>query len=263
VHLLVEKPLSSGLRGIDGLIRICRENALCLMTGYNLRFSLTLQKFRASIDEGRVGRILSVRAEVGQYLPSWRPGTDYRESPSAQSRLGGGVLLELSHEMDYLLWLFGPVKGLTAIVRRQGDLEVDVEDTVHMILEFPAREGARGIVGALSMDFIRRDRMRRCTAIGSHGTLCWDGIAETVSHFDPEAGTWRRICVHPGDMNESYRREIRHFVECVRTGKEAAVTGEQGKAVLEVVAAARQSASTSRTVLLGQREGGDWQTMSH
>ncbi len=99
VHLFIEKPFSNTLDGIDTLITTCEKNNCVLMVGYNLRFHAALQAMHAAI--GRIGRVLSLRAEVGQYLPDWRPGKDYRTSVSAQWRLGGGVIFELSHELDY------------------------------------------------------------------------------------------------------------------------------------------------------------------
>ena len=98
VHLLVEKPLSSMAGDVPALLDACRRNRVVLMTAYNMRFLPSLQRFRQWVHEGRVGQVLSVRSEVGQYLPSWRPGGDYRENVSAQAALGGGALLELSHE---------------------------------------------------------------------------------------------------------------------------------------------------------------------
>ena len=114
VHLLVEKPISSSTAGVSALIEICRAQGVVLMTGYNLRFLACMQRFKELLSENRAGRILSVRAEVGQYLPSWRPDSDYRRQVSAQAALGGGALLELSHEIDYLRWLFGEVSWVSA-----------------------------------------------------------------------------------------------------------------------------------------------------
>jgi predicted dehydrogenase len=82
------------------------------MTGYNLRFSYSLKRFNELIKKKIVGKILSVRCEVGQYLPDWRPNKDFRKTVSANKRLGGGVLLELSHEIDYLRWILVILFGL-------------------------------------------------------------------------------------------------------------------------------------------------------
>ena len=72
------------------------------MVGYNLRYMKSLIKFREILSKKKIGKILSVRSEVGSYLPSWRKDTDYKKSVSAKKKLGGGVLLELSHDIDYL-----------------------------------------------------------------------------------------------------------------------------------------------------------------
>ena len=69
-------------------------------------------------------------------MPSWRPNSDYTKSVSAIKKLGGGVLLELSHDIDYLVWLFGNVKWVNSTIHRQGNLKIDTEDTAHVTLCF-------------------------------------------------------------------------------------------------------------------------------
>ena len=78
MHLLLEKPLGHDLTGVVPLLDLCRVRRLTLMTGYNLRFSPSLREAKHLIESGFVGHILGARAEVGQYLPDWRPGSDYR-----------------------------------------------------------------------------------------------------------------------------------------------------------------------------------------
>ena len=112
IHLLIEKPLSSSLEGVARLIETCKDRKSILMIGYNLRFSPSLQHFRKLLGEGIISSLLSVRCEVGQYLPSWRPESDYRQGVSAKKELGGGALLELSHEIDYIQWIFGKINNL-------------------------------------------------------------------------------------------------------------------------------------------------------
>ena len=88
-------------------------------------------------DPGQTDRLIRrLRCEIGQYLPLWRPGSDYRLGVSANRALGGGVLLELSHELDYLRWIFGDVDWVQASLERQSALEIDVEDTAHLLLSF-------------------------------------------------------------------------------------------------------------------------------
>ena len=155
VHLLIEKPLSTSHKNIQKLINLCQQNKIVLLVGYNLRFLKSLQYFHKVLGEGIIGNALSVRCEAGQYLPSWRPDSDYRETVSAQVDLGGGVLLELSHEIDYLRWIFGEVDWVQAILTQQSDLEINVEDTAHLVLGFCADSNESPLVGSVDLDFIR------------------------------------------------------------------------------------------------------------
>ncbi len=248
VHLLIEKPLSSSIEDLDDLIAMCWKKGVVLMTGYNLRFLPSLRKFREYLLEGCVGKILSVRSEVGQFLPDWRPGGDYRQTVTAQKKLGGGVLLELSHEIDYLLWFFGPINFLTAVLSTQSELEIDVEDVAHLILVFKSDEDDHKVIASLNMDFFRHDMKRECTVIGSKGSLRWDGIKGTVDLFNIETKDWERLYIDNSDRNTSYLLEVRHFIECIKTGQEAGITGQDGKAVLEVIEAARRSAEVGQIV---------------
>ena len=106
-HVLIEKPISSSIDGVQNIINLSEKNRSILMTGYNLRFSESLNYFKEQLDSNKIGQLSSVRCEVGQFLPSWRPEQNYQNTVSANSKLGGGVLLELSHEIDYIRWIFG------------------------------------------------------------------------------------------------------------------------------------------------------------
>jgi len=254
VHLLVEKPISNATCGVAELIEECRVRRLTLMIGYNLRFLPSLMRFRELVEGRRVGRVLSARAEVGQFLPSWRPGSDYRQTVSARSELGGGVLLELSHEIDYLRWLFGEVEWVSAVERRQSALEIDVEDTAHLVLGFAGETRVPRVIAALSMDFIRHDKTRCCTAIGETGSLRWNAMAGTVEVFEQGADAWRCLLAHPHQQDESYLAEWRHFLECIAAGSAALVSGNDGLAVLRVIEAARLSSRTGAAVPIAGRD---------
>lgn len=241
-HLLVEKPIAHESAGVAALIAECARRRLVLMTGYNLRFLSSMRRFRDLVRDGRVGRVLSVRAEVGQYLPSWRPDSDYRQSVSARSELGGGALLELSHELDYLRWIFGDVSWVHATTQGVSDLEIDVEDVAYLTIGFGGPGGAKWPVAMLAMDFVRHDTTRQCTVVGDKGTLRWDAIAGTVTVFDADSKGWQTLVDSPGARDESYRKEWREFLRCVKSGAAADPSGGDGLAVLRIVEAARASA---------------------
>lgn len=239
-HLLVEKPLAEDRNAALELTQSCSRAGCILQIGYNLRFLPSMQYFKSVLDQGLIGEMWSIRSEVGQYLPSWRPGTDYRQGVSAQRCLGGGVLLELSHELDYLRWLFGEVDWVSAVLGRQSDLETDVEDTAHLTLGFAPRGGAR-VIANLNMDFIRHDTTRVCTVIGSRGTLRWDAVASRVEFFDSEQKSWQILFSEPPEHDVSYRAQWCAFLDCITNTSPASPGGTDGLAVLDIIEAARRS----------------------
>lgn len=123
--VLVEKPLFRIAEDVP-------ENRFCRgYVAYNMRFHPLSQRLYQLVAGERV---LSVQAYVGQYLPSWRPGRDYREVYSARTDAGGGVLRDLSHELDLLNWLLGGWRTLTAQGGHLSHLEIDSEDVYSLML---------------------------------------------------------------------------------------------------------------------------------
>ena len=254
VHLLVEKPLAATLEGVLPLLETCREQGIVLLTGYNLRFLPSLQRFRDLLNENSIGKVLSVRCEIGQYLPSWRPDTDYRQGVSARRELGGGALLELSHELDYLRWIFGEVEWVKATLSRQSSLEIDVEDTAHLILGFvPAADGHK-LIATLNLDLIRHDTTRLCTAIGANGSLRWNGLTGVVEQLELGANEWRELFCHQHQRDESYLAEWQHFLGCISGMKHPLITGEDGLRVLQIIDAARQASESGYQVQIAKSQ---------
>ncbi len=249
-HLLVEKPLAHTTAGVSLLLDICRAKKTVLMTAYNLRFLPSLERFRALLKEQLIGKVLSVRCEIGQYLPSWRPGTDYQQGVSARKKLGGGALLELSHELDYLRWIFGDIEWVKASLLHQSDLEIDVEDTAHLILGFEMDGEGRQLVATVNMDFIRHDTTRVCTAVGKDGSLRWNGLTGLVEWFQPQKGEWTELFHHQHQRDDSYLAEWRHFLGCVENSAIPLISGEDGLRVVEITDAAREAAASGRAKVL-------------
>jgi predicted dehydrogenase len=246
VPLLVEKPVAADAAGVPALIAKCEERGVVLQVGYNLRYLPALQRMRSEMLSGRIGRVMSIRSEVGQFLPSWRPGSDYRQSVSARRALGGGVLLELSHEIDYLRWLCGEVVWVSAVVTQQSDLDIDVEDTAHLTVGFAPSPDGHIVVGTLNLDFIRRDATRQCTLIGTRGSLRWSAASGLVEWFDEGAEGWQTLSEEPSEQDATYLSEWRDFVACIAEGRSPLVTGQDGLAVLQVIQTARRSSVFGR-----------------
>ena len=250
-HLLVEKPLSASLEGVSQLINICDKRNTVLMTGYNLRFLPSLQRFRDMLNERLLGKVLSVRCEIGQYLPSWRPDADYRQGVSARRELGGGALLELSHELDYLRWIFGEVEAVKAKLSRQSNLEIDVEDTAHLIIGFNQAADGHQLIASVNLDFIRHDTTRLCTVICEKGSLRWNGLTGVVDQFEAGAKEWCELFRHQHQRDDSYLAEWHHFLDCINAKTVPLISGEDGLKVLQIIDAARQASDTGNQVQIG------------
>lgn len=123
--LLVEKPLS---HIISDLTPTVFHGGF---VAYNLRFHPILQRLRELLIPER---ILSVQAYVGQFLPLWRPGRDYRTVYSADKLSGGGVLRDLSHEFDILNWLLGGWKKMAALGGHFSQLDISSDDIFCLLM---------------------------------------------------------------------------------------------------------------------------------
>jgi len=249
INLLIEKPISNSSNGVRELLNICQDQKTILMTGYNLRFLPSLIEFKKQINSNKIGKILSVRAEVGQYLPNWRPEVDYRSVVSAKKNMGGGVLLELSHEIDYLKWIFGDISWVQAHLSKQSSLEIDVEDSAHIILGFKKDKNTE-IVASLNMDFIRHDTTRKCCVIGDKGTISWDAISGKVSFFSPDSNDWELLFESLPDRNFTYTKEIKSFFDSVEFNKPVSVSGKDGLSVIEIIEAIEKSSCSESKVYL-------------
>jgi predicted dehydrogenase len=244
-NLLIEKPISNSTADVEELLNLCDQNKLSLTVGYNLRFLDSLIFFRTQVDLNIVGKPLIVKCEVGQYLPTWRNQFDYRQSVSAKRDLGGGALLELSHEIDYLLWIFGKIHWVRATVMKQSSLEIDVEDSSFLTLGIMNPDN-ENLVANLSLDFIRHDKQRNCTVIGETGSLRWDGISGHVLIMKEGSNYWETLFSSNNTIVDTYSDELKDFIECIDSGKVPKVTGIDGLNVIKVIETALESAPTGK-----------------
>lgn len=242
-NLFIEKPLSNQLNNIENLIRIVKDNNTTAMVGFDLRFDPGLRFVKELLDSQVFGRILSVQAEVGQYLPDWRKDTDYRESVTAQSKLGGGVILELIHEFDYVQWLAGPVASISCMSDTVSDLEIDVEDIAICILKF-----VNGAFGTLNLDCLQHKASRNCKIVCEKSTIYWDYFAQSVRWLDMSSDSWKSFRYSESDRNARFVSEMKHCIQCVQGIESPVVDLKTAFDVLRVALAAKESAKTHRTI---------------
>ena len=232
---LIEKPIAASLHQAEK-IQDCSNNFSSLvLVGYNLRFSNSLSYFKDLVQTGGYGKIYYVRASVGQDLRTWRPNTDYRESVSAKESLGGGVLLELSHDIDYLSWLFGNLNHVGSMIGKIGNLEIDVEDfsSIHLRTDL-------GLPITLIQDFLTFGRHRECIVVCENGVIRWDGIEGTVSEMDRQ-GQWNTLKAWRNDIADTYLEEMKYFLNCFFSKMQPECGVQEGISCLKMIESIRHN----------------------
>lgn len=243
--ILLEKPVSHTMEGLDRLEMALQRGGGKMLVGFQFRFHPTLDKTAELIRSGSLGKTLSVHAHWGEYLPGWHPWEDFRQGYSARHDLGGGVVLTLSHPLDYLRYVIGEVGAVWAFTSSQG-LGLPVEDTAEIGLRFSS-----GIIGSVHLDYNQRPQSHYLEITASQGSLRWDNrdgslevvnaLEETRQNFMPPAGFER---------NQLFLDEMSHFLSVLRGESEPLCTWQDGKQALRLALAALQSAETGRMVEL-------------
>lgn len=249
-HVLIEKPLSDRFDdALERLLALIQERQLVTLVGCNLRFHPTLRAVKRLCEERAVGSIVSARVEAGQYLPDWHPGEDYRTGYSARRDLGGGIILDAIHELDYIRWLLGEVAAVCSLSGKLSRLEIDTEDVAAILLRF-----ANGAIGEVHLDYVQRAYSRTCQLIGEDGTIRWDYGAGQTRWYSAATRAWQTIENPPQwEPNDMYADEMRHFLQCVAREEEPMVDVREAARTLEVALAAKSSSETG--VMVECRQG--------
>lgn len=253
VRMLIEKPLSNSSYQVQEFLDEVSNTENFIIVGYNLRHSASLAKYRQIIQSGRIGRIMSVRCVAGLNLTMWRPHSSYKEGVSGQEALGGGALLELSHEIDYISWIFGEIESVYAQTSKQSNLEIDVEDTADLLLGIVSEQGTK-FVASITLDLIRPELMRSCLAIGEFGMARWNGKMGSVEIFDLTTETWSQVFSESGVGDQGYIDEWKEFTDASLAMPIQSATALDGLKALKVVDAAKTSNTLKTCIFLSALE---------
>lgn len=245
-HLFIEKPLSHRLEGVDQLLQEVRGKKLITLVGCNFRFHPGLLKIKQLLEQGAIGRVVAARVEVGQYLPDWHPWEDYRQGYSAQHDLGGGVILDAIHEIDYARWMLGEVEAVSCFAGKLSELDIDTEDTAAILLRFAA-----GAIAEVHLDYIQRISSRSCHIIGNKGTIRWDYATGRVRWYTAATREWHVFVNPPGwEPNQMYLDELQHFLRCLEGEQEPTLDVFGAARVLEIALAAKTASESAQVVKL-------------
>lgn len=246
-HVFVEKPLSISSDGVDALRAKARAGGRVVQVGYNLRYHPAFTAMKGLVESGAVGRVLTAHAEFGLYLEKWWPKRDYRASYMADSRLSGGLVFDVSHEIDALMWFLGATREVTAYGGKLSALEIQGVDVVRAVLRMTS-----GAVASLHMDCLQPTYTRTFALVGEGTCLRWDcprGRADRslgrLVLFDTKSDRYRPVDLE-GRPEDTYVEELRDFLRCVAEGRPPSVGLEEGIAALRVAIAIQRSLETGQ-----------------
>jgi len=235
--VLVEKPLAADAAGLREVARLIKAGAGPVYVACDLRFDLSLLNFRQRLPE--IGPVHAVRIECQSYLPDWRPDRDYRQSYSARPG-EGGVLLDLIHEIDYAVWLFGAPSQVFALLQNSGRLGIESEEAADLYWETPDAAAV-----SIRLDYLSRTTHRTMHVYGSSGEIVWDGVAQTVTLRMKDQSP--QIEHFPQERDATMRDQDTAFLRAVCGGDPGTLTTfEEGAVAVSICDAARLSSTSGR-----------------
>ncbi len=244
-NIYVEKPISHTLSHINKAIFLSQQFNSRVVVGYDLHFESGLQKVKEILDSNLIGKVVSINSKVGQYLPDWRPFQDYRKGMSASIKDGGGVMLDLVHEFDYLYWLLGEVKYIAALYDHSGTLEIETEDVAEVLLQFN-----NGVLGTIHLDYLQQKLVRDCLITGSNGSILWDLTTSSVKWINNNKEEFE-FSYSGFARNDRFLLILDAFLKPNMPDKRL-TTLEDGIESLKMVLAAKKSSETKTFISLDQ-----------
>ncbi|WP_313038898.1 Gfo/Idh/MocA family protein [Stutzerimonas nitrititolerans] len=193
------------------------------MVGCNLRFLPSLRVIKDILVQERIGQVVRASFEVGQWLPDWRPGSDYRDSYSAKSEFGGGVVLDLIHELDLARWLLGEMVDVKALGAKVPALQIDSESVAGAVMRTVS-----GTIITVGLDYIARKPVRRYQLVGVNGSITWDLFSQTLVLSDGIG-----VCPIEGgnaafDVLSTYEEAMAEFIVAIESGCATSQPLEEG-----------------------------------
>lgn len=205
IPLFIEKPAVHSLEGTDELVDIIKEKQLPTYVACNLRFHPCIAFLKEKLENGH-DRINEVNVYCGSYLPEWRPGKDFRSIYSANASMGGGVHLDLFHELDYTTWLLGFPNKSTSVLRSVSGLEIDAVDYANFILEYDS------FTASIILNYYRRKPKREIEIVFDTETLIVDIIKAEIRNDKGEY----LLQASGFKIMDTYVAQLEYFIDCLK-----------------------------------------------
>lgn len=248
-HIFLEKPVAHSHFGTDELLQAVDEKKVVAAVGFQFRFHPGLHAVKELIQQGRLGKIISVTAYWGEYLPGWHPWEDYRQSYAARQDLGGGVVRTLCHPLDYLTWMFGKVESVSASILTTGVLDIEVDDLAEIDLSYK-----EGIHAHVHLDYHRQPGKHTLSITGTGGTAEWDNATGITQFIQAEESQGHSILPPIGfERNTMFLNAMRNFIQAIEGSEWPVCSLDEGIYNLQLIDAVYQAGSSGSVVRLAGR----------
>lgn len=242
--VLLEKPVAPDLDSAECLAQVADSAAVPLLLGYTWRWWPPLGSVRRSVAEGAVGKMLHVQFHMSAHLADWHPWEPYQEFFMAHRDLGGGALLDESHWIDLMLWLFGMPREVSGRIEKLSDLQIDSDDNVDLLFAYDS-----GLRVTMHLDLFGRPHEKFIRFIGSDGTILWSADPNQTAIGRSAAQDWQRE-EFDCERNDMFIGVAKEFLDVIEGVPIATCTIQDGVNVLKVIEAARAASSERRGVSL-------------
>jgi predicted dehydrogenase len=243
-HVFIEKPLSNNLSGIKSIKKLAKKNSLNIFVGYVFRFDPGLQKVKKIIDSKKIGNLISVDAYEGWYLPLWRPWQNYKKSYTGSEKLGGGIILDGSHELNYLFWICGKAKEVFSYYSDIPSMKIGAEGIAEILLKFNSK-----LIGRIHLDFVNPKYNRHCEIIGDKGSIRWSFEKKTIEIQKSGQKKFEQI-KYADDNNQMYLDEMKYLIKCLKGKKNDLISIDDAEKTLQFSLAIKKSGQKSKPISL-------------
>jgi len=209
MHLFIEKPVDCGTRNLDELLELVSKRHLTTYVAFNLRFHPVIKKIR-ECQESSDFSINHLRVSATSYLPLWRPKQDVHRSYSAHSSMGGGIILDFFHEIDYAGYILGEIKEIKGSFGRKGNVTVDAEDYADLLLQ--TETGSANIHINSSSHFYQRIIQIDLDEKTIVGDLLGNWIKEFEKKKEIESVSFDI------EYNQTYLEQLKYFLDNIENG---------------------------------------------
>lgn len=211
-NFIVEKPLVHLIEEVKELKYVLKDYNGLDFCAFNLRFHPAVKKVKELLNNKIIGKIYSARFFVGQNLIDWRPDSDYKESYSAKINLGGGVILDLIHEIDLAQFYFGKEKKhFHSIVDKLSTLRIETEDIAEIHYK-----SEQDVIVSIHLDYLVKGYSRYFEIIGENGRIVCDIFKPSVTIIGQKNKIIEKIKFINFKKNDMYVDLIKYFITCLK-----------------------------------------------